>query len=80
MITSKLTGVEYEPSNNTILWLTNCQQIATYLYYDEHLFDDLIDIIATKKNNKVELTYVFRKTPRLRELYKKWNEYSFKDI
>ena len=77
MIRSKLTGKEYEASNSTILWLKNCQQVATYLYYDENIFDDLLDVISTKKDNKLELTWVFQKTPRLKELYKMWNERAF---
>lgn len=77
MTKSKLTGKEYEPSNSSILWIKNCQQIANYLYYDEDVFEDLLDIIASIKNNKLELTYVFEKTPRLQELYKMWNDHSF---
>lgn len=77
MIKSKLTGRSYEPSNSTILWIKNCQQVATYLYYDENLFEDLIDILATKKNGKLEIVWVFEKTNRLKELYNKWNTRSF---
>ena len=77
MIKSRLTGKEYEPSNSSILWIKNCQQVATYLYYDENIFDDLLDVISTKKNNKLELVWVFAKTPRLKELYKMWNEHTF---
>jgi hypothetical protein len=77
MVKSKLTGKEYEPSNSTVLWLKNCQQVATYLHYDADIFDDLLDVISTKKNNKLELVWVFEKTPRLKELYKMWNEHSF---
>lgn len=80
MIRSKLTGKEYEPSNSTILWLKNCQQVATYLYYDENIFDDLLDVISTKKDNKLELTWVFQKTPRLKELYRMWNDRAFSKI
>jgi hypothetical protein len=77
MIKSKLTGKEYEPSNSTVLWLRNCQQVATYLYHDEDIFDDLLDVITTKKDGKLELVWVFSKTSRLKELYKMWNEHSF---
>ena len=77
---SSLTGREYEPSNSSILWISNCQQVATYLFYDENLFEDLIDVISTRRNNKVELVWVFAKTPRLKELYKMWNEHAFKVI
>lgn len=78
MIKSRLTGKEYEPSSGSVLWISNCQQVATYLFYDENIFEDLLDVISTKKNNKVELVWVFSKTPRLKELYKKWNEHAFK--
>lgn len=77
MIKSKLTGRLYEPSNSTILWIKNCQQVATYLYYDENVFEDLLDILATKKNGKLEIVWVFQKTNRLKELYNKWNTRSF---
>ena len=49
MIKSKLTGKEYEPSNSSVLWIKNCQQVATYLYHDENIFDDLLDVISTKR-------------------------------
>lgn len=77
MIKSKLTGKEYEPTNSKMLWIKNCQQVATYLYYDENIFEDLIDVISTVKNNKRELVWVFEKTQRLKELYKMWNEHKF---
>jgi len=77
MITSKLTGRSYEPSNSKILWIKNCQQVATYLYYDAYLFDDLLDVLSTKKDGKLELTWVFEKTDRLKSLYNKWNTRSF---
>ena len=77
MITSKLTGRPYEPSNSTILWIKNCQQVATYLYHDESVFEDLLDILATKKNGKLEIVFVFEKTDRLKQLYNKWNTRSF---
>ena len=77
MITSKLTGRSYEPSNSKILWIKNCQQVATYLYYDANLFDDLLDVLSTKKDGKLELTWVFEKTDRLKSLYNKWNTRSF---
>ena len=80
MIKSRLTGREYEPSNGQILWLSNCQQVATYLYYDANIIDDLLDVISTKKNNKVELVWVFAKTQRLKDLYKMWNDRSFTEI
>ena len=77
MIKSRLTGKEYEPSNSSVLWIKNCQQVDTYLYHDENIFDDLLDVISTNKNNKLELVWVFSKTPRLKELYKMWNEHTF---
>ena len=80
MIKSKLTGKEYTPSNSSILWIKNCQQVAAYLYYDENIFEDLLDIISTRKNDKLELTWVFAKTPRLKELCKMWNDHAFKEI
>ena len=80
MIRSKLTGKEYQPSNSTILWIKNCQQVATYLYYDENIFEDLLDVISTNKDNKLELVWVFEKTPRLKELYRMWNDHAFSKI
>lgn len=77
IIKSKLTGKEYEPSNSNILWLKNPQQVATYLYHDKDIFDDLLDIDSTMKNGKLELVFVFEKTQRLKELYRKWNEHNF---
>ena len=77
MIKSRLTGKEYEPSNSAVLWIKNCQQVATYLYYDENIFDDLLDVISTKKNNKLELVWVFSKTKKKKKLYKMWNERTF---
>lgn len=77
MVTCKLTGRTYEPSNSKVLWITNCQQVATYLYNDPSLFDDLLDIISSKKNNKLELVFVFEKTPKLKRLYQMWNDRAF---
>lgn len=80
MVKSRFNGKEYEPSNSSCVWITNCQQVATYLYYDENIFEDLLDVISTRKNNKLELAWVFAKTPRLKELYKMWNDHAFKEL
>lgn len=70
MVKSKITGKEYDPSNNESVYLTNVVQ--AYRYLQNGGSDDLVDILYTNTKNDC-LVFVFRKTKVIRKLYELWN-------
>ena len=66
---SKLFNKYYDPDN--AVYISNCQQVYKYLNADEQVSNDLVDIMYTG-TRKDCLVFVFKKTPIIKELYKKW--------
>ena len=66
---SKLLNKYYD--SDKVAYLTNVKQVFQYLNASEEVIDDLVDILysGTRKDC---LVFVFRKTPVIQELYRKW--------
>ena len=73
MAYSQLLNKHYDPSNNNVIYLTNMAQCCKYLQNGAQ--DDLVDILFTDTKHDC-LVFVFRKSPLLQELYRKWQDHS----
>jgi len=69
---SKLLNKHYDPSNNSVLYLTNLQQI--YKYLNAGAEQDLVDILYTDTKREC-LVFVFKKTQFMADLYEKWQNH-----
>ena len=75
MTKSNITGKTYDPSNSSVAYISNLQQVFRYLCNGAE--DDLVDILyANTKNNC--LVFVFRKSDNIRRLYDLWNKHELK--
>ena len=71
MITySRLLGKSYDPDNNSVVYIPNMVQCAKFL--KNGASEDLVDILYENTRRENSLVFVFRKTPLIQELYKKW--------
>lgn len=71
IVTSKVTGKSYD--TDRVLYITFISQIA--FYFKMGCDDDVLDIIwDSSRNQKRPLCVVYRKSPRIRELYKLWKQ------
>ena len=69
---SRLLNKSYDPSNNSVLYISNMIQCAKYLQNGAE--QDLVDILYSGTRNDC-LVFVFKKTPLMSELYKKWQSH-----
>ena len=69
---SKLLNKHYDPSNNNVIYLTN--MIQCYKYLQNGAESDLVDILYTD-TKKDCLVFLFKKSPLINELYKKWQSH-----
>lgn len=69
---SKLLNKSYDPSNNSVLYISNMIQCAKYLQNGAE--QDLVDILYSGTRNDC-LVFVFKRTPLTAELYKKWQSH-----
>ena len=69
---SRITGKSYSPDNSSVVWISNMQQV--YKYLNNGAETDLVDILYTE-TKKDCLVFVFRKTPLIAELYRKWQDH-----
>ena len=67
---SNLLNKYYEPDNDKVVYIANMVQCAKFLKNgaQEYLVDILYD--GVKKENT--LVFVFEKSPKVKELYRKW--------
>lgn len=73
MAYSQLLHKSYDPSNNSVVYLTN--MIQCYKYLQNGAESELVDILYTD-TKKDCLVFVFKKSPLINELYKKWQEHT----
>lgn len=73
MAYSRILNRHYDPSNNSVVYLTN--MIQCYKYLQNGAENDLVDILYTD-TKKDCLVFVFKKSPLINELYKKWQEHT----
>lgn len=72
MAYSKLLSKFYDPSNNSVLYISNMLQCARYLQNGAQ--EDLVDILFDGTKND-GLVFVFRKSELIQDLYKKWQNH-----
>lgn len=72
MAYSKLLNKSYDPSNSSVVYISNMVQCHRYLQNGAH--EDLVDILYTDTRNDC-LVFVFRKSPLIQELYSKWQQH-----
>ena len=73
MAYSKLLNKQYDPSNNSVIYLTN--MVQCYKYLQNGAESELVDILYTD-TKKDCLVFVFKKSPLINELYRKWQEHT----
>ena len=69
---SRITGKSYNPDNSSVVWISNMQQ--AYKYLNNGAEPDFVDILYTD-TKKDCLVFVFKKTPLIAELYRKWQNH-----
>lgn len=60
--------------SDKVVHITNFQQVYKYLNASEEVSNELVDILysGTRKDC---LVFVFKKTPLIKELYRKWQNH-----
>jgi len=72
MVYSKLLNRSYDPSNNSVVYISNMVQCHRYLQNGAQ--EDLVDILFEETKNNC-LVFVFRKSPLVQELYQRWQNH-----
>lgn len=72
MAFSRLLNKSYDPSNNSVVYISNMVQCHRYLKNGASV--DLVDIKFEETKNDC-LVFVFRKSPLVQELYRKWQSH-----
>jgi len=67
---SKILNKYYDAENGNVVYVTNMLQAQRYL--NNGGVEDLVDILYSGTKREDTLVFVFLKTPRVQELYKKW--------
>lgn len=72
MTYSKLLNRSYDPSNSSVVYISNMVQCHRYLQNGAQ--EDLVDILFEGTKNDC-LVFVFRKSPLIQELYQRWQNH-----
>ena len=67
---SKILNKYYDADDGNVVYVTNMLQVKRYL--SNGASEDLVDILFTGTKREDSLVFVFKKTPLIKELYKKW--------
>lgn len=67
---SRIFQKYYDADNGNVVYVTNMLQAQKYLKNDA--VEELVDILYTGTRRDDSLVFVFLKTPRIKELYRKW--------
>ena len=70
---SKLLNKYYEADDGKVVHVTNMVQCSRYL--NNGAVEDLVDILYSGTKRPDTLVFVFRKTPLIKELYRKWQNH-----
>lgn len=70
---SKLLNKYYDPDNGHVVYISNILQVARYLKNGGQ--NDLVDILYDNVKKDDTLVFVFNKTPKIKELYRKWQDH-----
>ena len=69
---SRLLNKHYDPSNSSVVYISNMVQCHRYLQNGAQ--EDLVDILFEETKNNC-LVFVFRKSPLIQELYQRWQNH-----
>lgn len=69
---SQLLNRYYDPSNDSAVYISNMVQCHRYLQNGAQ--EDLVDILFEGTKNDC-LVFVFRKSPLVQDLYRKWQSH-----
>lgn len=72
MTYSKLLNRYYDPSNSSVVYISNMVQCHRYLQNGAQ--EDLVDILFEETKNNC-LVFVFKKSPLIQELYQRWQNH-----
>ena len=72
MAYSRILNRHYDPSNNSVIYLTN--MIRWYKYVQNGAESELVDILFTDTKRDC-LVFVFKKSTLVSDLYKKWQSH-----
>lgn len=67
---SKILNKYYDAENGNVVYVSNMLQAQRYL--KNGASEELVDILFTDTRRDDSLVFVFLKTPRVKELYRKW--------
>ena len=67
---STLFNRYYNAENGNVVYVSNILQVQRYL--KNGASEELVDILFTDTHRDDSLVFVFLKTPRIKELYRKW--------
>ena len=67
---SRILGKYYDADNDGVVYVTNMLQCQRFL--NNGAVDDLVDILYSGTKRPDTLVFVFRKSPHIKELYRKW--------
>lgn len=67
---SQILSKWYEADDGNVVYVTNILQVQKYL--KNGASEELVDILFTDTRREDSLVFVFQKTQRIKELYKKW--------
>ena len=70
---SEILNKYYDSSNGNVVYITSMLQCQRYL--NNGAAEDLVDILYSGTKRDDTLVFVFKKTPRIKELYKKWQSH-----
>lgn len=70
---STILNKYYEADDGNLVYITNFVQCSKYL--NNGGVPDLCDILYTGTDRPDTIVFVFRKTPLIKELYKKWQNH-----
>lgn len=70
LVFSKILGKYYDADDGNVVYVTNMLQAQRYL--KNGAVEELVDILFTGTRRDDSLVFVFKKTPRIKELYKMW--------
>ena len=73
MVYSELLKRHYDPSNSSVVYISNMVQCHRYLQNGAK--EDLVDILFEETKNDC-LVFVFKKSPLIQELYQRWQNHS----
>lgn len=70
---STILNKTYEVDNSELVYITNLVQCSKFL--NNGGVEDLCDILYSGTKRPDTIVFVFKKTPLIKELYRKWNNH-----